>query len=134
MIICVCVDDRLGTVFNNRRQSTDRVLRSKLAEILNGANLITSSYTAKQFSEENINLIIDDNPLDVASEGDYVFVEREALIGYEDKIEKIILYKWNRTYPYDQTFDIDLSVWKLVSTIDFEGSSHEKITEEIYEK
>ena len=49
-------------------------------------------------------------------------------------IEKIILYRWNRKYPADFRFDINLedSEWKLAETREFTGSSHEKITEEVY--
>ncbi|MFR4122966.1 MAG: hypothetical protein ACLT0W_12285 [Clostridium sp.] len=46
----------------------------------------------------------------------------------------MILYKWNRVYPADQYFAMDLSGWKLVETVEFPGSSHEKITEERYER
>ena len=49
-------------------------------------------------------------------------------------IESVVLYKWNRVYPADQYFTMDLSDWKLVETAEFAGSSHEKITEESYER
>ena len=47
---------------------------------------------------------------------------------------QVVLYKWNRVYPADQYFAMDLSGWKLVETVEFPGSSHEKITEERYER
>ena len=43
------------------------------------------------------------------------------------------LYKWNRDYPADFYFDIDYANdYKLETTLDFVGTSHEKITKEVY--
>lgn len=52
----------------------------------------------------------------------------------QTQVDSVILYKWNRVYPADQYFAMDLSGWKLVETVEFPGSSHEKITEERYER
>ncbi len=53
---------------------------------------------------------------------------------YEDRIEKVILFKWNRNYPADTFFSLDLSGYTLEKTEDFAGNSHEKITKEIYRR
>ena len=50
----------------------------------------------------------------------------------ENDVEEIIVYKWNRVYPADVQFNIDLKKWNLAETVDFAGSSHEKITRERY--
>jgi len=46
------------------------------------------------------------------------------------------LFRWNRIYPSDVKFPIklDQGQWHRVSTEDFLGSSHEKITMEVYAK
>ena len=49
----------------------------------------------------------------------------------ESETETIILYRWNRKYPADHYFSIDLTQWKLMETTEFPGNSHEKITKEI---
>ena len=49
-----------------------------------------------------------------------------------ERIGEIYLYRWNRDYPADVYFPVDLSVWKCVETKEFAGSSHEKITRERY--
>ena len=68
-----------------------------------------------------------------ASKEDYCFVENMPLAEHIESIEKIILYKWNRDYPSDFTLDITIdNEWKLTQTEEFKGSSHDKITEEIY--
>ena len=53
-------------------------------------------------------------------------------IGYEKWIEKLMIFKWNRVYPKDFEFDIDLSEWKLSQSSEFKGSSHDNITMEVY--
>ena len=50
----------------------------------------------------------------------------------EKEIEKVILYHWNRDYPADTYFDLDLTDWKITRTEEFPGFSHDKITEEVY--
>ena len=133
MIICVAVDDNMGMTFNSRRQSKDSILRRYLIEETKGNKLWMNTYTAKQFElplAENI--IVDDEFLEKAEEHDFCFVENRAVAEYQNKIEKIILFKWNRVYPADTYFDIALleNGWKLMSVLEFEGSSHEKITKE----
>jgi len=135
MIIISCVDDDMGMMFNHRRQSQDRVLRERVLEATKGKKLWINHYSAKQFSENNTPQInVDDNFMSEAGDGEYCFVENCDVTPYLRWVEKIILYRWNRRYPSDQTFPINLSVggWKLVHTEEFSGSSHERITEEIY--
>ena len=52
--------------------------------------------------------------------------------GCVERIEEIYLYRWNRDYPAEVYFPVDLSVWKCMETKEFAGSSHEKITRERY--
>ena len=135
MIIIACVDDNMGMMFNHRRQSQDRVLRERVLEATNGNKLWMNHYSTKQFSESTAPQInVDDSFMSEAGSGEYCFVEDCDVTPYLRWVEKIILYRWNRRYPSDQTFSIGLSIggWKLVHTEDFAGSSHERITEEIY--
>lgn len=134
MIVVICVDDKNGMMFNNRRQSQDRELRKTILEETKENKLWMNSYSYKQFKEDDSsNIIIDDKFLIKAELGDYCFVEDVDIRPYVDYIEKIILFRWNRNYPADFYFDVDMSEWKLVSTKEFVGNSHAKITEEIYE-
>ena len=54
----------------------------------------------------------------------------------QDRIEEVIVYKWNRRYPTDTYFDLDLAAlgFRLASSEEFAGYSHEKITKETYRK
>ena len=42
--------------------------------------------------------------LEQAGEGEYCFVENTGLQAVEAKIEKIIVFWWNRHYPSDRKF------------------------------
>jgi len=137
MILIVCVDDDNGMMFNRRRQSQDRVLRERVLGMTAGSRLWMNHYTEKQFATENAPQInVDDGFLNEAAPGDYCFVEGDDVADYEKWMEKIILYKWNRRYPGDTHFSIPLQAhgWRLTRSTDFVGSSHEKITEEVYER
>ncbi len=135
MNVIVCIDDEYGMLFNLRRQSRDRLLRERILMLTKGKKLWMNLYSAKQFEEECAeNMFVDEDFLHNAGNGDYCFVENEDITKHIQKIEKIILYRWNRRYPSDFKFALDLSDWTMESTFEFAGSSHEKITEEIYRK
>ena len=51
-----------------------------------------------------------------------------------DRLEKLIVFRWNRKYPADFWLDADLRDWKLIEAEEFPGNSHEKITQETYVK
>lgn len=135
MIVIAVVDDNKGMMFNKRRQSKDQTLREKILELVGESKLWMNEYTYQQFSDCGIGRIqVDENFCDKAGTGEYCFVENISIAHAKADIEKIILFKWNRKYPSDFWFDIDLegSEWKLSETREFTGSSHEKITEEVY--
>ena len=133
MIVILCVDDNGGTMFNHRRQSQDRLLRDRILRLTAGTRLWMNHYSAKQFAPAS-SIYADDHFLDKAAPGEYCFVENSDVLPYEQSIEKIILYQWNRRYPADHIFNIPRSRWRLVQRTDFPGSSHERITEEVYSK
>ena len=135
MNVIVCVDDSLGMLFNNRRQSRDSVLIDRVIEMCDKSRLWIGEFSRSLFSTFDCPImIINANFLNEAVAGDYCFVENVHLTPFIDKIEKLIVFKWNRSYPSDFCLDIDLSKWSLVSSNDFKGSSHEEITMEVYKR
>lgn len=137
MNIIVCVDDKNGMMFNKRRQSRDRILiEDAIKEV--GKNILwINEYSAKQFVDfELLNVKVDENFMDLAKNGEYCFVENISLEVYESQIERIILYHWNRVYPADFYFTMNVtdSKWQKVKVEEFVGFSHEKITKEIFER
>ncbi|MGI6013952.1 MAG: ribonuclease Z [Oscillospiraceae bacterium] len=137
LILIACIDNQFGMLFNQRRQSQDRVLREKILAMTSDSKLWMDAYSAKQFSDlEAPQICVDADFLAKAVQGDYCFAECVNVAPYEIQIEKIVLYKWNRVYPADRWFPIPLQEngWRLLQTTDFAGFSHETITEEIYIK
>lgn len=128
MKLVVCLDDNNGMMFNKRRQSRDRVLVENILELCKGEKLYTNEYSASLFPDNTVEIL--ENPENV--ENAYCFAENFTV--NEEYIDEIIVYKWNRLYPADAYFNIDLGNWTLEETVDFEGSSHEKITREIYRR
>ena len=129
MILAICVDKKMGMQFNHRRQSQDAALRRNLLES-SGGRLYLSLYTAGQF-DENDPVIASDDYLNIAGRGDWVFAEDDDYLQFRDKIEKIILYHWNRDYPRDLCFRFP-GQWRLTESMDFPGTSHDTITREVY--
>lgn len=151
MKIIVCVDNQNGMMFNHRRQSQDRVVRKRVLELTGGKKLWMNAYSQKQFlqdlqgngtmperqepsgqSGQQGQIQADEAFLEKAGTGEYCFVEDKDVAPYESQIEEVILCHWNRDYPADMYFKMDLSGWKLAEMQEYEGSSHEKITEERY--
>ncbi len=135
MIAVVCLDDRNGMSFNHRRQSRDACLRRRLLDMTAGRRLWMSPGSAAQFSPEDADrLQVSETFLNEAGPGDYVFVEDRALAPFAEKLEKVVVFRWNRVYPGDQFLDLELTEepWRRVETVDFPGKSHQRITMEVY--
>ena len=134
MTMIVCLDDRGGMTFNGRRLSRDRVVTQDILNSSDGALYITK-YSQPLFSEFDGQYTVVDS-FDGLSDKDFALIENLSPSTYKNSADKIIIYKWNRTYPYDTVFDIDLSAegYILSGSVEFEGYSHEKITKEIFER
>ena len=114
---------------------SDCILQQHVLALAGSGRLWMSPYSRKQFADTGpAEIIADDAYLEKAETGDYCFVEDRDVAMYEDRIEKVILFKWNRNYPADTFFSLDLSGYTLEKTEDFAGNSHEKITKEIYRR
>lgn len=131
MTLVACVDDKLGLQFNHRRQSQDRVLREKLLSMVD-SRLFMNPYSGKMFGVHE-KIVISEDYLSNVGTDDWAFVEDDAYVLYADKIEKIVLFRWNRDYPRDLCFTFP-GQWKLTHQEDFSGSSHENITMEMYQR
>ncbi len=132
MIVIICIDDNGGMMFNRRRQSRDRLLRQRVLDMEDFSRLLMNEFSSEQFEEKSSIITVSESFLEDAGENDCCFVEDRSLKPFEDRIEKLIVYRWNRVYPSDFRLDLNLEAWTLIQSADFEGSSHEKITEEVY--
>ena len=135
MILIICVDDQFGMMFNDRRQSSDRAVIKRIIEMSNGNRLWMDPYSTVLFPEST-QICCDINFLRRASRGDYCFVETVDIENNLDCAEKIILFRWNRRYPADLYFPVTAldNGWRRVEISEFTGTSHERITMEVYER
>lgn len=133
MNIIVCIDKNNGMSFMGKRQSMDCVLREKLLEIVGGSRLLMSSYSAKQF-ENTEGIVVDDDFFNNANQGDFCFIEDKAITS--ENVEAFYIFNWNRKYPGDLFFSVDLRAegFKKIKKEEFQGNSHDKITLEIYSR
>jgi hypothetical protein len=135
MNVIICIDDNNGMMFNHRRQSQDRTLRERIISTVKGKKLLMNEYSFKQFQDcDSGNIAVDEDFLSKACEGDYCFVENVDINDFNSNIEELIIYKWNRSYPSDMKLNSSFDGWKLQSSVDFKGYSHDKITEEVWTK
>ena len=113
----------------------DAMLRSRMIERIGQHNLWMSRYSAKQFEDIPENVIVDDDFLNKADTGDACFMELQDPADCLLWCKRLIVYRWDRVYPADVFFQLQKYEDKLqlLSKEDFVGSSHEQITEEIYE-
>ena len=134
MKIAVCIDDKNGMLFGGRRQSMDSCLRAEFLKMTEPAGIWMDAYTAGQFAENSDRICVDEDFLAKARDEDWCFVEKADLRPVAEKITQLVLYRWNRHYPSTQKFPQELfeNRWTLVASRDFPGSSHERITEEVY--
>ena len=121
-------------LFNHRRLSRDRRVCEKILDYSNEKELWMNAYSRKLFTDltDINNIQVDEEFLDKSQS--ICFVENQDITPYLPKIDTLVLFRWNRDYPADFFFTVDLSQWNLISTEDFEGTSHEKITMEVYKK
>lgn len=132
--VIVCVDDRDGMMFNERRQSRDSAVAADIISLCGDHKLFMNDFSAKMFSKYGFSdAVVSEDFLKKAASGDCCFVENCSLKPVSEKLEQVVIYRWNRSYPADLYFERELiKGWKLKEIIEFEGSSHEKITREIY--
>ena len=141
MIVFIALDNNYGMMFNHRRQSQDRILRENMLTHCKNRPLWMNSYSATLFSsgEEatlSANIVVDEDFLSKAAEKEYCYVEDNNLEQHMDQIHTLIVYKWNRTYPSDLTFNYSelKRHWKIIAKERFTGSSHDMITKEVWQR
>ena len=135
MKVFVCVDDGGGTLFMGKRQSRDRVLIDDVKSTVGKGRLLIHPFSESLFAKEGGYLLSDD-PLAEAEDGDFCFIEGAPLLPFNQKIDTLYVYKWNRSYPATTFFDLVplKNGFHLEQETDFVGSSHDKITKETYTK
>lgn len=145
MKIILCVDDKMGLSFNNRRQSRDKFLIDYLCNNLKDYSMVINNYSVNLFknyiNNKDYNItVISDEELEnyLNNENVYYFSEKSIyFLKYKEQIDEIILCRWNRLYPSDLVCpninDIN-SKFILKEKIEIIGNSHDNITIEYYKE
>lgn len=131
MQVIITVENRNGMLFNHRRVSRDQKVSERVLAYCKEKKLWMNAYSAKLF-ENNPQIRVSETFLE--QKDAICFVEDQDVTPYLPEIDTIILFHWNRDYPADFFFTVDLSEWNRIHQEEFAGKSHEKITMEVYKK
>ena len=133
MTIYVCLDDRNGMLFNNRRQSRDAAVLADIQANI-PAELTIDPFSEKLIQEAQIPYMFAPEDSAALSADAHFFVECRNTADMVSAAFMVVIYRWNRHYPADTRWNIDLAAagFTLRETIEFTGKSHEKITKEVY--
>ena len=131
MQVIIPVENRNGMLFNHRRVSRDQKVSERILAYCKEKRLWMNAYSAKLF-ENNPQIRVSETFLE--QKGAICFVEDQDVTPYLPEIDTIILFHWNRDYPADFFFTVDLSEWNRIHQEEFAGKSHEKITMEVYKR
>ena len=134
MTAIVCVEERGGILFLKRRVSRDSEVYRDIADSFD--KILLTKYSLPLFDGLKLDTEVCPSPLSDERKGDVCFIEDGSIKKNIKKITRLIIYKWNRTYPSDVRLGFEPSDegFSLISTLDIVGNSHEKITKEIYSK
>jgi len=129
MTVVICVDEQNGISFCGRRQSRDRLLCADAVCLCGKLKMLPK--TALLFEDHAGAVEVCDTLLE--GDGAY-FVETDDLAQADP--DELILYRWNRRYPADRWLQFlpEERGMTLADRSDFTGSSHERITREIWRK
>lgn len=131
MQVIITVENRNGMLFNHRRVSRDQKISERILAYCKEKKLWMNAYSAKLF-ENNPQICVSETFLE--QKDAICFVEDQDVTPYLPEIDTIILFHWNRDYPADLFFTVDLSEWNRIHQEEFAGKSHDKITMEVYKK
>ena len=95
-----------------------------------------NSFSEKLVAASGVNYEIFNNFVTNPDSESFYYIENISVKENLDKINRIIVYWWNRKYPSDTKLDFDPLEcgYKSISVYEFVGKSHEKITREIFER
>jgi hypothetical protein len=131
MQVIITVENRNGMLFSHRRVSRDQKVSERILAYCKEKKLWMNAYSAKLF-ENNPQICVSETFLE--QKDAICFVEDQDVTPYLPEIDTIILFHWNRDYPADLFFTVDLSEWNRIHQEEFAGKSHDKITMEVYKK
>lgn len=134
MKLIVCIDDHNGILFNNRRVSRDAVLCENVMQLLKDNILYLDEYSSKLFESYADRICVKELQKGSIGAEEYYFFEKGDISALEEEIVECILYRWNRAYPADTFLDMKGEGYEMAEQMEFAGSSHSRITREIWRR
>ena len=139
MNVIICIDKRGGMIFNKRRVSRDKLVCEDILKTVRGEKLYIKPYSKILFDPlaDRYELPeISDDPMSIAKDGEWCFIEDEDVSAYADRIERLLVYNWNESYPYDLRFDMSIldQLFRISGRTKFPGHSHDMVVRELYRK
>lgn len=133
MSVFICVDEKMGLLFREKRLSRDRQVIHDIVEIAHSPIYI-ESYSAVLFNGLCDDFVIKECLEPQLTKNYCCFLENMQINNFIHSADEVIIYSWNRIYPSDFFLDVDFIKYnfKNVSTHDFKGHSHDKITRRIF--
>ena len=135
MTVLVCLDEKDGMAFDGRRQTRDSAVIKDIFATAKGAPIKVAPYSEKLLSEYG-RVKVTREPLMDKDEDAFVFLEVDGIGEYASRIDTLIIYRWSEVYPSDLKFLPSPSALglTLLTKSYIVGSSHKKITKEVYTK
>lgn len=134
MKLVVCLDENNGIKFFGKRQSQDELQRKNLFELIGNSKLFVSDYSYDLYKDFEFKFEIIDEKTKIIENSVFLY-EGDFLEKFLQSVDEIIIYFWNRDYPFDETFEeFQEDYWKEKEVFEFKGKSHDKITRKIFVK
>ncbi|MBR3692466.1 MAG: hypothetical protein IKL89_07205 [Clostridia bacterium] len=131
MTVFLCLDANNGMRFNGRRQSRDRGQRADMLRLAGARRIYMRGEAAKLFLSLPVNVVPTEDFSRVPAEA-CAFVERAEDLSCL-RPEEVVIYRWGCCYPADEFLPCAyLAGYVLVDRTEITGSSHEKISVEVY--
>ena len=114
-------------LFNRRRCSQDRAVIADILSMYPPEQICVSAYSASLFPGSQIISCLEE------ANDHVLFLEDLPLSPALAQAKRLIVYRFDRVYPADVRFTLSPD-FSLKASTEFSGSSHDKITREVYEK
>ena len=125
MTVIITLDDKNGYTLFGKRLSRDREIIKDIEK--DHSRIYASEYSAVLFRDSEIETV---SPVpDPLPDEAILFLETDPV---PEEADTLIVYRWNKKYPSDSKYNPEENGWKRISSTDFSGYSHEKLTKEVY--
>lgn len=135
MTSIITLDTNNGLLFNKRRLSQDKVVTADIISQASGTNLYVTPYSYKLFPEGTPCTPLN-NPYTLADKQAVIFAEDINPVKYIDIIDTFVVYLWNKEYPSDVRFNVNLQElgFRVTNRVDFSSNTHPNITRLIFSR